>query len=97
MALFANYRADRLIAEIKSIGNPASPESQKALAKLAGLGPQAIDSIVAALTVADKKETLAYVEVLSALIDAKTLPTWVPVSWVSLCSYPLVEVDATSA
>ena len=74
MALFANYRADRLIAEIKSIGNPASPESQKALAKLAGLGPQAIDSIVAALNVADKKETLAYVEVLSALIDARTLP-----------------------
>ena len=74
MALFANYRADRLIAEIKSIGNTASPESQKALAKLASLGPQAIDSIVSALTVADKKETLAYVEVLSALIDAKTLP-----------------------
>jgi eukaryotic-like serine/threonine-protein kinase len=74
MALFANYRADRLIAEIKSIGNPASPESQKALAKLASLGPSAIESIVAALTVADKRETLAYVEVLSALIDAKTLP-----------------------
>jgi len=74
MALFANYRADRLIAEIKSIGNPASPESQKALAKLAALGPSAIESIVAALTVADKRETLAYVEVLSALIDTKTLP-----------------------
>ena len=74
MALFANYRADRLIAEIKSIGNPASPAAQNALAKLAALGPQAIDSIVAALTVADKKETLAYVEVLAALIDAKTLP-----------------------
>ncbi len=74
MALFANYRADRLIAEIKAFGNPASPGAQKALAKLAALGPQAIDSIVAALTVADKKETLAYVEVLSALIDAKTLP-----------------------
>ena len=74
MALFANYRADRLIAEIKAFGNPASPGAQKALAKLAALGPQAIDSIVAALTVADKKETLAYVEVLSALIDARTLP-----------------------
>jgi eukaryotic-like serine/threonine-protein kinase len=74
MALFANYRADRLIAEIKANGNPASPDSQKALAKLAALGSQAIDSIVAALTTADKKETLAYVEVLSALIDAKTLP-----------------------
>ncbi len=74
MALFANYRADRLIAEIKASGNPASPDSQKALVKLASLGSQAIDAIVAALTTADKKETLAYVEVLAALIDAKTLP-----------------------
>jgi serine/threonine-protein kinase len=38
------------------------------------LGPSAIDPIVAALTTAEKKETLAYVEVLAKLIDAKTLP-----------------------
>ncbi|MFO1466485.1 MAG: HEAT repeat domain-containing protein [Steroidobacteraceae bacterium] len=74
MALFANYRADRLIAEVKATGNPASPEGQKALQKLASLGAQAIEPIIGALTSADKKETLAYVEVLSALIDARTLP-----------------------
>src|SRR6202043_3650724 len=39
-----------------------------------GLGPSAIDSIVAALTNSEKRETVAYVEVLSKLIDAKTLP-----------------------
>ena len=74
MALFASYRADRLIAEIKAGGNPASPASQKALARLAALGAQAIDPLVDALATADKKETVAYVEVLSSLIDAKTLP-----------------------
>src|ERR1700692_3781294 len=74
MTLFANYRADRLIAEVKSSGNPGSPLAQKALEKLVGLGANAIDPIVAALSTAEKKETVAYVEALSKLIDAKTLP-----------------------
>jgi serine/threonine-protein kinase len=74
MSFFANYRADRLIAEIKSSGNPASPESQKALDKLVGLGPNAIEPIVAALSTAEKRETLAFVDALSKLIDTKSLP-----------------------
>jgi serine/threonine-protein kinase len=74
MSLFANYRADRLIAEIKSSGNPGSPLAQKALEKLLALGPSAIEPIVGAMTTSEKRETVAYVEVLSRLIDAKTLP-----------------------
>jgi len=74
MTLFANYRADRLIAEVKSSGNPASPLATKALEKLISLGADAIDSIVDALATSKKKETTAYVEVLARLIDAKTLP-----------------------
>jgi HEAT repeat protein/tRNA A-37 threonylcarbamoyl transferase component Bud32 len=74
MSFFANYRADRLIAEVKSSGNPGSPLAQKALEKLVALGPNAIDPIVAALTTAEKRETLAYVDALSQLIDTKSLP-----------------------
>jgi serine/threonine-protein kinase len=74
MSLFANYRADRLIAEVKSSGNPGSPLAQKALEKLVALGPNAIEPIIAALTNAEKRETLVYVEALARLIDAKTLP-----------------------
>jgi serine/threonine-protein kinase len=74
MSLFANYRADRLIAEVKSSANPAGPVAQKALEKLIALGPSAIDPLVEALTTSEKKETVAYVEALSRLIDAKSLP-----------------------
>ena len=74
MTLFANYRADRLIAEVKSSGNPASPLAQKALEKLTSLGADAIDPLVDALATSEKRETAAYVEVLSRLIDSKTLP-----------------------
>src|SRR3984885_3229091 len=74
MTLFANYRADRLIAEVKSSGNPSSPLALKALEKLIALASHAIDPIVDALATSEKKETTAYVEVLSRLIDSKTLP-----------------------
>src|ERR1700681_2660308 len=74
MSFFANYRADRLIAEVKSSGNPGSPPAQKALEKLVSLGPSAIEPLIAALTNAEKRETVAYVEALARLIDGKTLP-----------------------
>ena len=74
MSLFANYRADRLIAEVKSSGNPGSPLAQKALEKLVALGPSAIEPIIDALATAEKRETLAYVESLARLVDSKTLP-----------------------
>ena len=74
MTLFANYRADRLIADIKSSGNPSSPVALKALEKLASMGADAIDPIVDALATSEKRETTVYVEVLSKLIDSKSLP-----------------------
>jgi len=48
--------------------------AQKALEKLVALGPSAVDAIVEALATAEKRETMVYVEALSKLIDAKTLP-----------------------
>jgi HEAT repeat protein/tRNA A-37 threonylcarbamoyl transferase component Bud32 len=74
MSVFANYRADRLIAEIRSSGNPSSPQAQKALQKLLALGASAIEPIVDALSNGEKRETIAYVEILAKLIDGRTLP-----------------------
>ncbi|NNM61025.1 MAG: protein kinase [Steroidobacteraceae bacterium] len=74
MSLFANYRADRLIADVRSSGNPSGPVAQKALAKLVSLGSNAIAPLIEALGNADKQETLAYVDALSQLLDAKTAP-----------------------
>src|SRR5450755_2594907 len=64
MSFISNFRADRLIAEIKSGGNPTGPVAQKALTRLAAIGPSAIGPIVEALQSADKHEMMAYVEVL---------------------------------
>jgi eukaryotic-like serine/threonine-protein kinase len=75
MSLFSNYRSERLIAEIKSSGNPESPAAQKALEKLVSMGPNAIDPIIGAMATAEKRETIAYVDALSKLIDTKSLQT----------------------
>jgi len=72
MSFFADLRADRLIEEIRGIGDPMNPDAQKALAKLAKLGTGAIPKILDAVAVADKKETVAYVEILTQFVDNKT-------------------------
>jgi HEAT repeat protein/tRNA A-37 threonylcarbamoyl transferase component Bud32 len=74
MSFFSDLRAERLIAEIRGIGDPLHPDSQKALQKLVKIGPGAIPKILDALAVADRKETACYVEVLSQLIDNKSFP-----------------------
>jgi serine/threonine-protein kinase len=75
MSLFSNYRSERLLAEVRSSGNPDSPSAQKALQKLVALGQNAIDPLITAMATSEKRETLAFVDALSKLIDAKSLPT----------------------
>jgi HEAT repeat protein/tRNA A-37 threonylcarbamoyl transferase component Bud32 len=77
MSFFTNLRADRLITEIRSCTDPASPETQKAIARLKDLGPGAIESIFASLPDADKNATLAFVEVLAGLVSPKSFPLFV--------------------
>jgi len=77
MSFFTNFRADRLVTEIRSSSNPASPATQKAVAKLKSLGAGAIEPIFAALPDADKNATVGFVETLSALVNPKTFPVFV--------------------
>jgi len=77
MSFLANFRADRLIGQIKASTNILGTESQKAIASLKALGPSAIEPTLAALPDADKHATVAFVDVLAALASAKTFPTFV--------------------
>ncbi len=74
MGFFGAYRADRLIAEVREHGEADSPRAKQALARLQKLGAAAIRPIVDALATADKRETLAFVDVLSGLVDNRTFP-----------------------
>jgi HEAT repeat protein/tRNA A-37 threonylcarbamoyl transferase component Bud32 len=74
MSFFSDLKAERLIAEIRSNGDPLHPDSQKAFQKLAKMGSSAIPKILDALAIADKKETAVYVDILSQLVDNKSFP-----------------------
>ncbi len=77
MSFFTNLRADRLVTEIRSSTDPASPATQKAVERLKEVGPGAIEAVFAALPDADKGATVAFVEVLAALVSQKTFPQYV--------------------
>ncbi len=74
MGIFGGYRADRLIAEVRESGDPTSAKAKTALTRLQGLGQNAIKPIVDALSTSDKRETIAFVEALTPLIDNKSFP-----------------------
>jgi eukaryotic-like serine/threonine-protein kinase len=77
MSLFSNFRADRLISQIKGSNDLLGAETQKAVAKLKELGPAAIEPVLATLPDADKHATVALVDVLSAVASSKTFPSFV--------------------
>jgi HEAT repeat protein/tRNA A-37 threonylcarbamoyl transferase component Bud32 len=74
MNFLTALQADRLIAQIREEADPASVSAKKAFAKLGKLGNGAIPKILEALSSADKRQTVEYVEILSSLINDKTLP-----------------------
>jgi serine/threonine-protein kinase len=76
MSFFTNFRADRLITEIKTSSEPLGPATLKAVAKLKELGPGAIEPTVQALADADKNATVALVDVLASLASQKTFPQY---------------------
>src|SRR5215470_17781691 len=77
MSFLTNLRADRLITEIRSSSDPASPVMHKAVARLKDLGPGAIEPVFAALPDASKSATVAFVEVLAGLVNQKTFPQFI--------------------
>jgi serine/threonine-protein kinase len=77
MGFFTNIRADRFITELKVATDVAAPQTQKAIAKLRELGPGAIEPVTAALADADKIATVAYIEVLTGLVNQKTFPKFI--------------------
>ena len=74
MNFITAIQADRLISQIREEADPTSPTAKKAFEKLGKLGNGAVPKILEALATADKRQTVEYVELLSGLINDKTLP-----------------------
>jgi len=75
MSFYSAFQADRLITQIREEADPTSPAAKKAFQKLGKLGNAAVPKILEALSSADKRQTVEYVELLNSLTDDKTLPS----------------------
>ena len=106
MKFLTTLRGERLLADLKTSGDLTTPQSRKVIEKLIGLKGDAIPIVLEAIGSSDKRETMAFVEVLAALADAKNLPalleglahsnprTVAAVSWAlsSAKTYPAVQL-----
>jgi eukaryotic-like serine/threonine-protein kinase len=70
----SSLRGEKLLADIKAGGDPSSPAVRKAIEKLVALGKDAVPIVIEALGSADRNATMALVEVLTTLADAKNVP-----------------------
>ena len=78
MKFLSAYKADRLIEQLMSQEDIYSPTAERAIEKLKKLGDAAIPRITDALAGANKKQTMALVDVLSELANTKSLLQFVP-------------------
>ena len=85
-------RADRLLATVREASDPGRPEIRAALAKLIALGPSVVPLVMAELARSEKKATLAFVDVLAQLADARNFPQYVKGRRKTLRTYS-VSVD----
>lgn len=74
MSFLSSLQADRLISKIRDEADPSSQNAKKAFQKLARLGEGAVPKVLRALSSADKRQTVEYVELLCAMLNDKTLP-----------------------
>ena len=77
MGLFTSMRAERWLSTVREIAEPDRPACRAALAKLLGLGPAVVPLVIAELARSEKKATLAFVDILSQLADARSFPAYV--------------------
>ncbi len=73
MSLLAGFRADQLISQLASEADPSAPGAQKIVDKIKKAGPKAIPKVIDALAMSDKTHTMVFVDILSAMVNDKTL------------------------
>jgi HEAT repeat protein len=73
LKMFGSLRADKLIAQLIESADKDSAQSEKAVEALAKIGGASVPKLIAALEHSNKKETVLIVEVLSKVLDTKTL------------------------
>ena len=73
MSLLGSFRSEQLIQQLISENDPTGPKARKLVAKIKNIGPKVIPKVIDALAMSDKSHTMMFVDILSALVNDKTL------------------------
>ena len=74
MRLLGNYRADQQITQLMSESDPTSRGARNLVERLKKAGPKAIPKLIDALALSDKSHTMMFVDILTALVNDRSLP-----------------------
>ena len=73
MSLLGSFRSDQQINALMAESDPTSSKATSLVARLKKSGPKVIPKLIDALALSDKSHTMMFVDILTALINDKTL------------------------
>ncbi|MDJ0906532.1 MAG: HEAT repeat domain-containing protein [Woeseiaceae bacterium] len=73
MSLLGGFRADQLVNQLVAEQKPDSPSAKKLVDRIKKIGPKVIPKAIDALALSDKTHTMVFVDILSSLVDDKSL------------------------
>ena len=73
MTLLGSFRSDQLIQDLVAVSDPAGAKARKLVDKIKNAGPKVIPKVIDALAMSDKTHTMVFVDILSSLVNDKTL------------------------
>ncbi len=76
MSLLGGFRADQLVNELVAEQTPDSASAKRLINRIKKIGPKVIPKAIDALALSDKSHTMIFVDILSSLVNDKTLPLY---------------------
>ena len=73
MALLGAFRSEHLIQQLATEKDPTGSTAQKLVGKIKNIGPKVIPKVIDALAMSDKTHTMVFVDILSGMVNDKTL------------------------
>jgi len=73
VSLLGGFRADQLINQLVAEQQPDSPSAKRLIGRIKKIGPKVISKAIDALALSYKSHTMVFVDILSSLVNDKTL------------------------
>ena len=74
MSILGGFRADQLVNQLVAEQKPDSPSAKRLINRIKKIGAKVVPKAIDALALSDKSHTMIFVDILSSLVNDKTLP-----------------------